>query len=508
MQLPPTQIVRAPPTTLLPPVIHKLPVPIANKTRNVRFNTDPEVPEEKPPIIAPPVQVSHVQVPHVQVPHIQVPHVQVPHVPKSIVLPPPRVAQIPFNFKPTYPISSLPEKIHTSNIIEEVPVEVPIVVETPLEVPVEVPIVVDKPLEVPVEVPIVVEPPIEVPVEVPIVVETPLEEEYSASSSEASIVPASPNIVAHVQVPIAEPISTNILGASIVLPHDETSDTASTSSSTTDDKLVPITTEINNNPLLNDNNKQQKEQSLEESSTSSSDSSSEMSDSEDAVTAPTTSAYTQMKEGIAKPFAKYFAELYWGGGFDQWHVVKFSTPADGSCLFHAIANSYFEAYHTELLRGKPITREKIVTGLRKELSNMLSQKVNEKDSASPRHYDILNHGNTAAFSKEVATYSLENMQKELDSLRYIGYGYMEFIGNVLEKDIYILDGYRCDIYITDELPLTIKGDRPSIVLCYMNNNHYELVGIENEDGTFATHFSPEHSFIRFLFQRVQELIAE
>jgi hypothetical protein len=122
---------------------------------------------------------------------------------------------------------------------------------------------------------------------------------------------------------------------------------------------------------------------------------------------------------------------------------------------------------------------------------------------SQTYYQTLNGGNTSNFAQAVPEFALEYMQRQLASQVPIGYGYMEFIGNVLDKDIYILDGIRHDIYITDELPLTIKGNRSSIVLYYMNS-HYELVGIATPDNNFHTHFSPTHSLIRFLNSRVQQ----
>jgi hypothetical protein len=203
------------------------------------------------------------------------------------------------------------------------------------------------------------------------------------------------------------------------------------------------------------------------------------------------------------PVGNYYAEINWNGGFEQWPLVRFSTPMDGSCLFHAISNSFFAPYHTEQLHGKHVSRTKMVAALRQELAQKLASKISNEPNA-PTHYDILNGGNTSAFAEAVPEFALSYMQKQLDSQTPIGYGYMEFIGNALNKDIYILEALRRDIYNTDELHLTIKGDRNSIVLYYMNG-HYELVGIQNADGTFDTHFSPEHSFIRFLNNRVKQL---
>jgi len=205
------------------------------------------------------------------------------------------------------------------------------------------------------------------------------------------------------------------------------------------------------------------------------------------------------------PSANFFCPIRWEI-FNRWNIVRFSTPMDGNCLFHAISNSFFEPYHTEELNGKHVSRNQIVAYLRQELSQKLASKISD-NSNSLTYYDTLNGGNTAIFAEAVPEFKLKYMQDQLDSRFPIGYGYMEFIGNILNKDIYILEAIRRDIYVTDELAHTIKGDRRSIVLYYMNG-HYELIGIQNMDGTFDTHFASDHSFIRCLHNRVQQIISQ
>lgn len=215
--------------------------------------------------------------------------------------------------------------------------------------------------------------------------------------------------------------------------------------------------------------------------------------------------FHQMPQAIKSPAANYYCLIKWDGLISQWNLVRFSTPMDGNCLFHAISNSFFEPYHTEQMNGKHVSRTQMVSFLRKELAEKLATKISEEPD-SHTHYDTLNGGNTSAFAEAVPEFKLSYMQSQLNSSFPIGYGYMEFIGNALNKDIYILEALRRDIYVTDELSLTIKGNRRSIVLYYMNG-HYELVGIHNPDGTFDTHFSPDHSLIRFLYNRVQQIIS-
>lgn len=204
---------------------------------------------------------------------------------------------------------------------------------------------------------------------------------------------------------------------------------------------------------------------------------------------------------VVNPYHSY---INWNF-LSSWKLVRIGTPMDGSCLFHAIINAYFEPYRSEILHGTPISRFDIIKRLRTELSIALSSPI-DPNHPHPTYYESLNFGNTKEFSQAVPEFSLSYMQNELNSNSPIGYGYMEFIGNILNKDIYILDSKRQDIYITDELPLTIKGTRKSIVIYYMSG-HYELVGIENNDGSYSTHFSPNHSLIKTLYNRVKECLT-
>lgn len=211
----------------------------------------------------------------------------------------------------------------------------------------------------------------------------------------------------------------------------------------------------------------------------------------------------KLPEGLNAPVAQYYCDINWSNGYEKWQLVRFATPGDGNCLFHAILNSFFVPYHEEKLEGVNISRQQIVTTFRQELSEKLSSPINDSPNAIT-YYDSLNEGHTQKFSQDVAEFSLSYMKQQLNSYFPIGYGYMEFIGNILNKDIYILEAIRADIYITDDLHLTIKGNRPSIVLYYING-HYELIGIRDE-ATFHTHFSPEHNFIKFLYERVTKYI--
>ena len=173
-------------------------------------------------------------------------------------------------------------------------------------------------------------------------------------------------------------------------------------------------------------------------------------------------------------------------GYEAWSMVKYEIPKDGNCLFHAIALAFFKPYINENFNNRPISRNQIVYNLRKELSDKLSQPVNGK--SGPTYYEKLNNSNTLKFSKYVPEFSLKHMQAELNSNHHIGYGYLEYIANQINKDIFILDANH-KLYPSDEI--TVKG-RNAIVL-YYQDNHYELIGVNG-----MTHFKPNHPFILFL----------
>lgn len=187
--------------------------------------------------------------------------------------------------------------------------------------------------------------------------------------------------------------------------------------------------------------------------------------------------------------------LNWKNGYEQWKLVKLETPADGHCLFHALCAGFFIPYQTGVLNGKPITPLEIIHHLRLELAEKLGQYV----KPGVRYYDLLHQGYLPTFAKSVPEYTLENMQKQLKSNSFIGYGFIEFIADQLNKDIYILNGKTEDLYQSDEMKQVVKN-RNAIVLYYINH-HYELVGIQNQNG-YDTHFLPNHPFIQFLKQKI------
>lgn len=185
----------------------------------------------------------------------------------------------------------------------------------------------------------------------------------------------------------------------------------------------------------------------------------------------------------------------------RWNVSSMETPSDGNCLFHAILNAYSDQYREA---NDLTTKRSIVLNLRKNLSAKLPTQRSVGNDPSVSYYDTLNGGNTKIFATEVPEFSLSAMQAQLCSSTPIGYGYLEYIGLMLNKDIYILDAETNDIYHSDEMKYSITGKRSSIVVLY-DHGHYELTGIYNAS-QIHTIFHPNHSWVRFLYKKVLKFL--
>lgn len=172
------------------------------------------------------------------------------------------------------------------------------------------------------------------------------------------------------------------------------------------------------------------------------------------------------------------------------NLVRIDTMGDGSCFFHAILQCVFDRYKT----SGPMDRFVIVDNFRQQLSVLLDQ-----------YYPKLGRGHLAEFGQAVPEYTLENMRTNLYSRTPVDNCYNEFVSEVLNLDIYILDYTRKIPYITgNDCDILFKG-RKSIVLNYIPG-HYESVGVKIPplptdnlkpgDHRVQTMFDPDHPLIK------------
>lgn len=203
------------------------------------------------------------------------------------------------------------------------------------------------------------------------------------------------------------------------------------------------------------------------------------------------------------PIGEYMRPLMWNNGYEKWNLVSINTPMDGNCLFHAILNATSYFYRQGHIAGKEMDRASMVATLRKEMAAKLSTVPNGKTKT---YYESLSNGNIKEFSENVPEFTLDYMKSELMSNKPIGYGYIEYICDIFDSDIYILERNRKELYVTHEMIYCIKGNRNSIVLLYMEG-HYELVGILKEN-EINTYFTSDHTLIQFLYEKTKEIVEK
>lgn len=202
---------------------------------------------------------------------------------------------------------------------------------------------------------------------------------------------------------------------------------------------------------------------------------------------------------MIRPLIQYEYEMInWNKEFQHPNMCRIRTEMDGSCFFHAISKAISKQYMEEGINNKPLDRYTFVRQLRKDLSKTLGEKMPNSDKT---YYESISRGKLKEFSNYVPEYTLENMQKLLDSSKSIDNSYNEFISNVLDLDIYLLDPYTQDVYITgDDSDILYKG-RKSIVILALKG-HYELIGIKKYDH-IQTSFDYNDEFIVYIRNRLK-----
>ena len=200
-----------------------------------------------------------------------------------------------------------------------------------------------------------------------------------------------------------------------------------------------------------------------------------------------------------------YEKLKWDKVFPKLNMIRIRTDADGSCFFHAIAKAYFKPYIEGKINDKIFDRKEFVRNLRADFSKILGSKVHPEDKNSKTYYEILNNGELPQISEQMPEYTLENMQKELNSSSPISNIYNEFISDHLGIDIYILDGIKKDVYMTGTDDRLLYKNRKSVVILYLPG-HYELVGLLRNKGEYIeTYFSHDSPFILKIRERMDEL---
>lgn len=170
----------------------------------------------------------------------------------------------------------------------------------------------------------------------------------------------------------------------------------------------------------------------------------------------------------------------------KWDLFVRKMPRDYNCLFHCISAALLKTYQ----KGTERQRKKFVKKLRIELSQQFTEDV----------YNKLFDGNLSSFAKEDDYFSYSAMKETLAKEELIGYGFLSYICDKINFDIYILSNEEQAPYICDEFKYTQKNRR-SIIILYSNGDHYDLIVLRNKDGIFSNYFPPSHELISYIRER-------
>lgn len=205
-----------------------------------------------------------------------------------------------------------------------------------------------------------------------------------------------------------------------------------------------------------------------------------------------------------RPFSSYYHKLNWNS-FKHYDLVKFFTLGGGNCLLHSILNSCFLPYRTGILDGKNTDRTIIVKNLRREIGESLTKKDNNDKILWEKLYD----GHMKEFSEEgVEEYSLNSMKSMFDSNQPLGDGALHLISELLNINIFIMDGVKKDLYVTNEYKYSIVNSRLKNIMIYYHNGHYELIGIERSKNEFITLFNNNCDIIQILLNKVNDMFQK
>lgn len=153
---------------------------------------------------------------------------------------------------------------------------------------------------------------------------------------------------------------------------------------------------------------------------------------------------------------------------EDLYGVRLDTIGDGSCLLHAIFQG-FNSYYCELKQDK---KSEFIREFRHVLSLHLDVDKN---------YENLSRGQIQEISKFVPEMSKTNMKNYLNSRNWLNIFFIEYISEILDLDIYILDSHTKKIYKTGDNEIYFKN-RKSVIIYYIRDLHFETIGIETPDG--------------------------
>lgn len=171
---------------------------------------------------------------------------------------------------------------------------------------------------------------------------------------------------------------------------------------------------------------------------------------------------------------------------------RINTIADGSCFLHAVLQCFNSAY----INMNNRQRREYVKKIRYYLSESLSENNEEI-------YKKLSRNEIENISEAIPELKIENMKDYLKSNKWLNIFFLEFIANVFDIDIYIIDSHTKDLYRTGDNEIYYKK-RNSIIIYYIRDLHFESVSVPTKEGD-KTFFSHDSYIIQKLYKKLNNI---
>jgi len=215
--------------------------------------------------------------------------------------------------------------------------------------------------------------------------------------------------------------------------------------------------------------------------------------------------YTPEENPLVRPLTtKSIEPITWSTGFTYPGMVRLRTLPDPGSLLHAVFNAFFVPYRSNQFNhnSEPVGRKEMVNAYRTHLANRLTEPIDPSNTLSPGVYECLGRGKMKEYASIIKEYHIDVMRSELcDESFFLDDKYLELVSNEISKDIYVLNALTQDVHVFDhsDIEMYYKG-RPAVVVLFLPG-HFELVGIQKDNGDVVTHFSPTSSFVQALHDR-------
>lgn len=168
-------------------------------------------------------------------------------------------------------------------------------------------------------------------------------------------------------------------------------------------------------------------------------------------------------------------------GISKLKLVRFGVIGDGSCYVHACLKAFSKEYQTSMSDK----RVSIAKNIRMDIADTITE---EEFEQTKEWFEGAGFGNL----------DIEDFKQVMaDPTRWIGQYLIPYVNRAFQINVFILSGVNPEPYVFGQTSDKINSKLDSVVLYYINDNHYETVGVDEKEG-IRTLFDFNHPLIKHL----------